>query len=169
MVTTDIYQPDSSTNGDQILSSWIARVAAQYTVEERRKLSATAHTAALKVPQRLVVTGETQLCHNVATADILAQLNMDTETLQAAMLYGILDGDNLQLSELEKNVGPGVSKLVNSMARLDAVTTEQISQLTSANKVQTDQFEGLRRLLLGMVEDARAILVILAGRLHLLR
>ncbi|KOR27332.1 (p)ppGpp synthetase, partial [Achromatium sp. WMS2] len=60
-------------------------------------------------------------------------------------------------------------KLVNSMARLDAVTTEQISQLTSANKVQTDQFEGLRRLLLGMVEDARAILVILAGRLHLLR
>lgn len=121
------------------------------------------------VPKRNVITGESQLRHNLATAEILAHLHMDVETLQAALLQGAIDDDSgkLTAAQLEQKTNRAVMELVTSLARINSLGA--LPSLISEPQAMQLQAEGMRRLLLGIVNDVRAVLILLASRLHLLR
>ncbi|GLP96873.1 GTP diphosphokinase [Paraferrimonas sedimenticola] len=96
--------------------------------------------------------------------EILSPLNMDLETLQAAVLFVANEEGWIELEQIEEDFGKNLATLVQSVQAMDAIRTLNLSQ--SANPGQIDN---LRRMLLAMVEDVRAVVIKLAERVVLLR
>jgi GTP pyrophosphokinase len=102
----------------------------------------------------------------LSTADILVQLRMDQPTLAAALLNGCLGQSGTTQEGLAVRFGAGVAQMVADLARIDKIAN--VSTVIAV-KDQDEHEENLRRLLLGIAEDVRVVLVVLAERLHLMR
>ncbi|MFZ0789609.1 MAG: bifunctional (p)ppGpp synthetase/guanosine-3',5'-bis(diphosphate) 3'-pyrophosphohydrolase [Chromatiaceae bacterium] len=166
MVKPTYNLPDQDTGDDQSIRHWLDNLAPNYTVEEL-KLIAGACTALTRCRgDRRIETGETHVRHVLSTADILARLGMDHETVIAALLNGCMDDGDLSEAHLRDRFGPGIAQMVGDLARIG-----QIANVESiiAAKDQHEHEENLRRLLLGIAEDVRVVLVVLAERVHLMR
>ncbi|NKF49758.1 GTP diphosphokinase [Shewanella sp. WXL01] len=99
--------------------------------------------------------------------EILAPLNMDIETLQAAVLFVVLDAGIINLEKIEDTYGKSLAKLVSSVITMDAIGALKVD----GHSVRTGepQVDNIRKMLLAMVEDVRAVVVKLAERICLLR
>lgn len=98
--------------------------------------------------------------------EILAPLNMDIETLQAAIIFVIFDAKIIDTEQLEALFGKKLSTLVNSVVTMDAIGALKVNQNSRAAEPQIDN---IRKMLLAMVEDVRAVVIKLAERICLLR
>lgn len=96
--------------------------------------------------------------------EILHTLNMDSESLQAAMLYPLVLMKQCDFAEIEECFGKSVKKLLNSIIEMDNI--RQLNTVQSANNVQLDN---IRRMLLAMVDDFRCVVIKLAERIIFLR
>jgi len=112
-------------------------------------------------------SGEPYIIHPLNVAIILADLEMDKETIIAGILHDVIEDTVLTMEELTKEFGEDVALLV------DGVTKMEKLPLTS-NMDQTDaklemQAENLRKMFLAMAKDIRVIMIKLADRLHNMR
>ncbi|WP_144210341.1 GTP diphosphokinase [Shewanella donghaensis] len=98
--------------------------------------------------------------------EILAPLNMDIETLQASLLFIIHDAGILSVEEITEKFGASLGSLVASVVTMEAIGALKVSQDSRAAEPQIDN---IRKMLLAMVEDVRAVVIKLAERLRLLR
>lgn len=98
--------------------------------------------------------------------EILAPLNMDIETLQASVLFVVFDAGILSKEKLEETFGVGLARLVSSVETMNAIGALKIDDQSRAGEPQIDN---IRRMLLAMVEDVRAVVIKLAERICLLR
>lgn len=96
--------------------------------------------------------------------EILLPLNMDLDTLKASLLYVMLDAGLLDGETLEETQGAAMATLVQSVVVMDAIRTLRQQSAPGAN-----QIENLRKMLLAMVEDVRAVVIKLAEAVVLLR
>ena len=94
--------------------------------------------------------------------EILHELNMDDETLQASLVYPYCQMHELSDDEVGEAFGSGIQKLVVGVRRMDAIKTLHARAGTKTNEAQIDN---IRRMLLAMVEDVRAVLIKLAERI----
>jgi GTP pyrophosphokinase len=94
------------------------------------------------------------------TANVLTELNVDTETLAAALLYFPYRFGTLSREDIVKEVGESVAKL-----------TEGVVQLSNEKRFSKNvlQHDKLRKMLLAVVDDVRVVLIKLAERLVALR
>ncbi|SFH37567.1 GTP pyrophosphokinase [Desulfotomaculum arcticum] len=106
------------------------------------------------------ISGEPYINHPLAIAFILADLEMDVDTLMAGMLHDTVEDTRVTLEDLEKNFGPEVAKLVDGVTKL--------SRLEYRSKEER-QVENLRKMFLAMARDIRVVLIKLADRLHNMR
>jgi GTP pyrophosphokinase len=166
MVSITTKLPEGTLAEPGHVDAWLESLAPHYTEDENRCLAQACELAREALPDRTLETGESHFRHNLATADILAHLRMDADTLEAAVLNGVLDDGSVTGAELEPRFGSQVTHMVANMARLS-----QLGRVlaTKPDKGKGDHAENLRRLLLGIAEDVRAVLVVLAERLHLMR
>ncbi len=111
-------------------------------------------------------TGEPAVRHAPSTADLPVGLRMDQTTVSAALLNGCLGRAGATQDKLAARFGAGVAQMVADLARIDKIAN--VSAIIAA-KDQDEHEENLRRLLLGIAEDMRVVLVVLAERLHLMR
>ncbi|RTR34546.1 GTP diphosphokinase [Shewanella atlantica] len=98
--------------------------------------------------------------------EILAPLNMDIETLQASVLFVVFDAGILSKDKLEETFGIGLARLVSSVETMNAIGALKVDDQSRAGEPQIDN---IRRMLLAMVEDVRAVVIKLAERICLLR
>jgi len=98
--------------------------------------------------------------------EILAPLNMDIETLQASVLFVVFDAGILSRETLEETFGIGLARLVSSVETMNAIGALKVDNQSRAGEPQIDN---IRRMLLAMVEDVRAVVIKLAERICLLR
>ncbi|GIU50199.1 MULTISPECIES: GTP diphosphokinase [Shewanella] len=98
--------------------------------------------------------------------EILAPLNMDIETLQASLLFIIHDAGILSIEDIEEKFGKSLSQLVASVVTMEAIGALKVSQ---DSRTAEPQIDNIRKMLLAMVEDVRAVVIKLAERLRLLR
>ncbi|WP_298442665.1 GTP diphosphokinase [uncultured Ferrimonas sp.] len=96
--------------------------------------------------------------------EILLPLNMDMETLRASVFYVFVDAGLLSLETLEEQQGSSTAALVKAVQVMDAIRT-----LRSHGNPNGTQVDNLRRMLLAMVEDVRAVVIKLAEAVVLLR
>ncbi|MFS1437673.1 GTP diphosphokinase [Shewanella sp. 10N.286.48.A6] len=98
--------------------------------------------------------------------EILAPLNMDIETLQASLLFIAHDAGIISIETIEEKYGASLSKLVASVVTMEAIGALKVSP---DSRTAEPQIDNIRKMLLAMVEDVRAVVVKLAERVALLR
>jgi len=132
-----------------------------YLTPHEREEVARAHTFAAHFHEgQLRQSGEPYIIHPEAVAEILADLEMDAVTLQAAFLHDVVEDTSAGLDEIGRTFGPDVATLVDGVTKLSLL--EDRSQLEQ-------EAENLRKMFLAMAQDVRVILIKLADRLHNLR
>jgi len=117
------------------------------------------------------LTGAPLLQHALGAADILAGMNMDHETITAAILHAVPEYLDDWQEKIEQGFGTNVKMLVEGISRMEQI--QQFSEMPDQEKKNkgetTQQIESLRKMLLAMVEDIRVVLIKLAERTQTLR
>ncbi|HKM42556.1 MAG TPA: RelA/SpoT family protein, partial [Limnochordia bacterium] len=98
--------------------------------------------------------------HPYAVALILADLELDMETLVAGLLHDVLEDTEVSREELAKNFGSTVVMLVDGVTKLE--------KLPFRDRFE-HQADNMRKMIFAMAEDVRVILIKLADRLHNMR
>lgn len=166
MVTPVYNLPDDQADDPTVVEHWLAALRGSYPEADLLRLGDACVLLLGCRGRQTLETGETQVRYRLATADILAGLHLDADTLIAALLNGCLERGEMSREDLGRRFGPGIARMVGDL--------RQIGQLANveaviAGKAQERHEENLRRLLLGIAEDVRVVLVVLAERLHLMR
>ena len=105
-------------------------------------------------------SGEPFISHPLEVAMILAGLNLDTATLQAAILHDVVEDSTVSLKEVRTRFGDEVAALVDGVTKLGRIKFSSLAEAQSQN---------LRKMLIAMAKDIRVILIKLADRLHNMR
>lgn len=98
-------------------------------------------------------TGEPYIIHPVAAAEILIELEVDEETIAAALLHDVVEDTGVTLAELEKEFGKGIADLVNGVTKLSKLAYSSLEEM---------QAENFRKMFLAMAKDIRVVLIKLA-------
>ncbi|MHB8781148.1 MAG: RelA/SpoT family protein [Candidatus Geothermincolia bacterium] len=102
-------------------------------------------------------SGEDFIEHPVGVAAILADLEMDTNTIASALLHDVVEDTDLSVEDLEKEFGAEIAHIVDGVTKLERLEFR-------SNEEQ--QAENVRKMLIAMAADIRVILIKLADRLH---
>jgi GTP diphosphokinase / guanosine-3',5'-bis(diphosphate) 3'-diphosphatase len=105
-------------------------------------------------------SGEPYAVHPIASAQILAELGLDTTAIQAALLHDAPEDTEFSLTAVEEAFGAEVAHLVDGVTKLSKFSTHSHEQ---------QQAENIRKMLLAMAQDIRVVLIKLADRLHNMR
>ncbi|MCU0835014.1 MAG: bifunctional (p)ppGpp synthetase/guanosine-3',5'-bis(diphosphate) 3'-pyrophosphohydrolase [Chromatiaceae bacterium] len=158
--------PEADSDDAEAARHWLAALPTSYAEDELARLANACGLLVQCRGNQTLDTGETQVRHLLSTADILVQLRMDADTLVAALLNGCLGRSGVTESQLAARFGASIAGMVADLARIDQIANVDA---VIAAKDQDQHEENLRRLLLGIAEDVRVVLVVLAERLHLMR
>ena len=115
-------------------------------------------------------SGEPYIIHPLYVAIILADLELDKETIVAGLLHDVVEDTIMTDEEIAQQFGDDVALLVDGVTKLDKLNFhgEHANQDKDAEKLER-QAENLRKMFLAMAKDIRVILIKLADRLHNMR
>lgn len=105
-------------------------------------------------------SGEPYIFHPVAVASILGRMQMDPETIAAAILHDVIEDTEITKGQVAEQFGDAVAELVDGVTKLDKMQFSTRQEATAAS---------FRKMLLAMARDIRVILIKLADRLHNMR
>lgn len=124
-------------------------------VKEAYELADSCHEGQLRK------SGEPYICHPLCVAIILAELELDKETIIAGILHDVIEDTSCTPEELTEKFGEEVVLLVDGVTKL--------TQLQYSKDKVDVQAENLRKMFVAMAKDIRVILIKLADRLHNMR
>ena len=157
----DLSTPADFTPPEELYKELISRILTYHPsaditmIEKAYKVASEAHEGQKRK------SGEPYIIHPLCVAIILADLELDKETIVAGLLHDAVEDTWMTYEEVEKEFGSEVALLVDGVTKLG-----QLSY--SADKVEV-QAENLRKMFLAMAKDIRVILIKLADRLHNMR
>lgn len=97
---------------------------------------------------------------------ILMTLNMDLPSIEVSILYPAYESGFIKLDDIREEFGPKITTLLLAVKDMEAIRSLQT--LTSSNATE-EQVDRVRRMLLAMVKDVRAVVVKLAERIAVIR
>jgi GTP pyrophosphokinase len=127
----------------------------ELSAETKEKLSAVS-----SMPERLLVGQE--------MVEILCQLNMDDVTLQAALVFPYCEQHALSEDDIYEEFGGEIRDLIVGVRRMDAIKSLHARKVNGsgfAQKSDEQHIDSIRRMLLAMVEDVRAVVIKMAERI----
>ncbi len=108
--------------------------------------------------KQLRKSGDLYFTHCVRTAEILAQLRLDIDTICAGLMHDVLEDTGVTRVEMEGEFGENIAHLVEGVTK--------IGRYKFSGGKRKRQADTYRKLLLATAEDMRVILIKLADRLH---
>ncbi|MBR1673724.1 MAG: bifunctional (p)ppGpp synthetase/guanosine-3',5'-bis(diphosphate) 3'-pyrophosphohydrolase [Eubacterium sp.] len=124
-------------------------------IEKAYKLADEAHNGQKRK------SGEPYIIHPICVGIILAELEMDKETIVAGLLHDVIEDTVVTKEELAREFSEEIALLVDGVTKLTKLNLSQ-------DKIEL-QAENLRKMFLAMAQDIRVIIIKLADRLHNLR
>ena len=105
-------------------------------------------------------TGEPYITHPLSVAMILTEIYADAETLSAGLMHDVLEDCDCTEEEMEKEFGKSITRIVQGVTKLSRIN------FSTENDYLIEYY---KKIIVGMSEDVRVIIVKLADRLHNLR
>ena len=105
-------------------------------------------------------TGEPYIIHPLHVAYILVGIYADYETISAALMHDVLEDCDCTFEEMEKEFGETITRLVNGVTKLSKIN------FSTENEYLIEYY---KKIIVGMSEDVRVIIIKLADRLHNMR
>ena len=131
-------------------------------IEKAYKIAYEAHEGQLRK------SGEPYIIHPLCVAIILADLEMDKETIAAGLLHDVIEDTILTDEEIMEQFGADVALLVEGMTKLQQLQLSGSDGNKTPDRLEM-QAENLRKMFLAMAKDIRVIIIKLADRLHNMR
>ncbi len=156
-----VKSPEDYQDPEQLYQMLIARIRKYHPstdvsmIEKAFNLAKEAHNGQCRK------SGEPYIIHPLWVAIILADLEMDKETIVAGMLHDVVEDTAVTDEQIRQEFGDEVALLVDGVTKLG-----QLSY--SSDKLEV-QAENLRKMFLAMAKDIRVIIIKLADRLHNMR
>ncbi|AYM03181.1 RelA/SpoT family protein [Levilactobacillus yiduensis] len=138
----------------------IARVGKYMNAEHVEMVVKACHFATIAHRDQIRQSGEPYIMHPIQVAGILADLNMDPETVSAGFLHDIVEDTGVTLSDVRELFGDDVALIVDGVTKLGKIKYKSNREQLAENH---------RKLLLAMSKDIRVMIVKLADRLHNMR
>lgn len=139
----------------------ISKVRSYIEDEEQIKVIQKAYDfAKLKHEGQFRKTGEPYITHPMNVALILTSVYADYETISAGFLHDVLEDCDCTPEEMENEFGPVITKLVKGVTKLSKIN------FSTENEYLIDYY---KKIIVGMSEDVRVIIIKLADRLHNMR
>jgi RelA/SpoT family (p)ppGpp synthetase len=105
-------------------------------------------------------SGEPYIYHPLSVSKILAEMNMDVDSLIAGLLHDVIEDTEISKQDIINKFGETVAHLVDGVSKLNTL---------EFNSKAEEQAENFRKMLMAMTDDIRVILIKLADRLHNMR
>jgi guanosine-3',5'-bis(diphosphate) 3'-pyrophosphohydrolase len=141
--------------------------AGAYLPAERLPLIESAYAfAAESHAGQLRDSGDPYIQHPLHAALTIASLQLDADSIAAALLHDVQEDCGVKPAELSRRFGPEVARLVEGATKLSMLEARTPPGQTA---IPTLQAENLRKMFIAMAEDVRVIIVKLADRLHNMR
>jgi GTP diphosphokinase / guanosine-3',5'-bis(diphosphate) 3'-diphosphatase len=105
-------------------------------------------------------SGESYIEHPLAVAGILAELEMDRQTIEAALLHDVVEDTSITSEQVAQQFGDEIARLVEGVTKLTRIPYQS---------KEDAQVENLRKMFMAMAKDIRVIIIKLADRLHNMR
>ena len=175
MVSIHHTLASSPCKGEWSIQAWLESQSENFSPSEIEVLRNACKMVEPLYDGHAELTGAPLMQHAMGSASILAGMNMDIETIAAAILHAVPEYlDNWQ-EKMETGFGTNITKLVEGISRMEQI--QEFSEMQSQESIEgnlkkidrTEQIEGLRKMLLAMVEDIRVVLIKLAERAQTMR
>lgn len=155
-----------SADGTIDLTLWMHQLSAKGYLDNLALIQHACTLSQLTGQDHATETGQSCLQQGLSMADLLADLEVDQETIAAAIIFENVHYAGLSIDDVEEQLGPNIAKLVKGIEKMSAMSHFQAFNKYSQNKQQIDN---IRKMLLAMVDDVRVVLIKLAERLCILR
>ena len=132
-------------------------------IEKAYKLADEAHKTQVRK------SGEPYIVHPLCVSIILADLEMDKETIAAGLLHDVVEDTIYTSEEIEEMFGADVALLVDGVTKLQSLQLGENNVMDKDKEKLEMQAENLRKMFLAMAKDIRVIIIKLADRLHNMR
>ena len=160
-VKKDISNPKSFTAPDELRQQLMETMKSLYSDEDIEMVGRAYDMAFEAHKDQKRKSGEPYIIHPICVAIILAELELDRETIIAGLLHDVVEDTDVTYEDVVREFGVEVAQLVDGVTKLG-----QLSY--SKDKIEV-QAENLRKMFLAMAKDIRVILIKLADRLHNMR
>lgn len=153
-------QTDKEKTVDELYNELFEKCKKVFTEQEIEKIQKAFALANEAHKAQLRYSGQPYIVHPIAVAEILLNLGMDSESVEAALLHDTVEDTDVMLDDLKKEFGNDVALLVDGVTKLGRVPL---------STKEEQQAENIRKMLLAMSHDIRVIIIKLADRLHNMR
>ena len=151
-----------SKNHDDVTIEMILEKVREYLDDEEQiRVIEDAYSFAKKKHEgQYRKSGEAYICHPMNVALILTSIYADYETISAGFLHDVLEDCDCTAEEMEEKFGKTITKLVQGVTKLSKI------HFSTENEYLIDYY---KKIIVGMSEDVRVIIIKLADRLHNMR
>ena len=152
----------------EVLYQKLINCVRKYHPSDDISLIAKAYEVASKAHEGQVrKSGEPYIIHPLNVAIILAELELDKESIVAGLLHDVIEDTIMTEDEIVKEFGADVALLVDGVTKLEKIPLS--SDINQSEAKLEMQAENLRKMFLAMAKDIRVIMIKLADRLHNMR
>ena len=154
---------------EELYLDLIARVRKYHPSDDISLIEKAYEVAGSAHANQMRKSGEPYIVHPLYVAIILADLEMDKETIAAGLLHDVIEDTEWTNEDVTEEFGTDVAHLVDGVTKLDSIQLTQTIGEDKAHDRAEMQAENLRKMFLAMAKDIRVIIIKLADRLHNMR
>ena len=162
-----LARPQEYETPEQLYQELISCVKTYHPSDDISTIAKAYETASKAHAGQTRKSGEPYIIHPLNVAIILAELEMDKETIIAGILHDVVEDTDMTQEDLVREFGEDVALLVDGVTKLEKIPLS--SDVDQSEAKLEMQAENLRKMFLAMAKDIRVILIKLADRLHNMR
>ncbi len=157
----DLATPKDFTPPAELYLELLSRIRKYHPSDDFSMVEKAYHVADQAHEGQMRKSGEPYIIHPICVAIILAELEMDKETIVAGLLHDVVEDTIMTKEDVAREFSDEVALLVDGVTKLTQLNLSQ-------DKLEI-QAENLRKMFLAMAQDIRVVIIKLADRLHNLR